>query len=170
MNKEAHYVDNEYPNIGTKEHRLIARAFIKDEDGNFAVHHLIRDDLFGSFDYYETPGGGVDEGETLEEACIRECLEETGYRVQVIKEVGFVDDFYNLIQRENLQHYFLCERVSPYLGKHFVSGGDNYIKETLWLPASQIVALYESVEDRALAHLVRQRELPLWKALASKKE
>jgi 8-oxo-dGTP pyrophosphatase MutT (NUDIX family) len=170
MNKEAHYQDTEYPFTGTKEKRLISRAFIVDEDGCYAVHHLVRKDIFGCFDYYETPGGGVDEGENLTETCVRECLEETGYPVQVIKEVGFVDDFYNLIERENLQHYFLCQRIGPYQGKRFVSEGDSFIKETLWLPLKEIIRLYESVPDVALPHLVRQRELPLWKELAEGKE
>lgn len=161
MGNRYRYLDLEYPFKETKERRLISRAFVFDDRGYYAIHHLVRDDAFGRFDYFETPGGGVDPGESAIQACVRECREETGYRVEVVKEVGFVDDFYNLIGRENLQHYFLCRQIPPYLGKHFMSDGDNYIKETLWLPLDKVVALYESVPDVALPHLVRQRELPL---------
>ena len=34
------------------------------------------------------PGGGMDPGESAEETCVREALEETGLNVQVTKLVG----------------------------------------------------------------------------------
>lgn len=45
------------------------------------------------------PGGGVEEGENFEQACIREVMEETGYTVKIIKP---------LIQSKEKQT-FLCE-------------------------------------------------------------
>ncbi len=43
---------------------------------------------------YSLSGGGVDDGETLEEAIYRELLEELNVEVEVIKELGVYDKLY----------------------------------------------------------------------------
>ena len=155
--------DEEYPHQTIREVREISRALVSDGHGHFAVHHVVRNDLFGHFDYFETPGGGIDKGENPEQAVVRECREELGYEVRILTEIGYVDDFYNLIGRENHQHYFLCLREGDYLGKHFVSSGDSMIQETLWLPLEEVIARYEGVPEGKLPNLVKARELPIWK-------
>jgi hypothetical protein len=37
------------------------------------------------------------------------------------------------------------------------------IKETLWLPLEEVIALYEGVPAGKLPNLVKARELPIWK-------
>ncbi len=44
---------------------------------------------------YDISGGGVEEGETLEEAIKRELMEELNIEVDVIKELGVYDKFYH---------------------------------------------------------------------------
>jgi 8-oxo-dGTP diphosphatase len=154
--------DDQYPFTGVKETREISRAILSDGKGHFAIHHVVRDDMFGNYQYFETPGGGIDNGETPEMACIRECLEETGYRVKIVGELGEVVDYYNLMKRENHNHYYLCEREGDFLGTRFVSAGDAYIKETLWLPIPEIIELYESTIQEKIPLLCSRRELPIW--------
>src|SRR5689334_12700690 len=42
--------------------------------------------------YYGMPGGGQNQYETIEEAVTRECLEETGYRVNIDNLVGLFEE------------------------------------------------------------------------------
>ena len=153
-----HLTDDQYPYQGVDHVRPIARGIVLDEHGNVAIHHIYRDDKFCDQWYYETPGGGVDEGETFEQALIRECSEEIGYEVEIVCPLCDVVDFYNLIKRENHNRFFLARRTKE-VGRHFASKGDLYIKETLYLPIDEVLRRYEEQDDTLVAGLVKRREL-----------
>jgi 8-oxo-dGTP diphosphatase len=59
--------------------RLSARFLILDEAGRVLLFRFVykRGPLAGH-DFWGTPGGGVEDGETLEQAALRELVEETG--------------------------------------------------------------------------------------------
>ena len=61
--------------------RLSARLLILDEAARVLLFRFVykRGPLAGQ-DFWGTPGGGVEDGETLEQAALRELIEETGLR------------------------------------------------------------------------------------------
>jgi 8-oxo-dGTP pyrophosphatase MutT (NUDIX family) len=70
--------------------RLSARLLILDEAGRVLLFRFVykRGPLAGQ-DFWGTPGGGVEDGETLDQAALRELLEETGLRREGVgPEVG----------------------------------------------------------------------------------
>ncbi len=158
--------DPDYPIKGNHHVRKISRALLMNEEGTFAIHFIERDDIFGHEFYIETPGGGVDEGETFEEALVRECDEETGYDVEVLEYLGEVDDWYNLINRNNINQFFLAKTLPNPHKKHFASSGDSFIKETKFLPVEEIISIYEKESDHGVTGIVKRRELPFFKMLA----
>lgn len=153
--------DDEYPFTGIEERRKIARAMLLVDDSHFLFHHLFGDDIFGHRDYFETPGGGIEIGESPIEALKRECLEETGYEIEVLCELGTIIDHYNLIRRENINHYFLARAVGIKKDVHFVSKGDLFIKESVPLTLKEAKRLYLEKATEPLARLLRNRELPI---------
>lgn len=68
--------------------RPSARFLILNEAGELLLFRFVhkRGPLAG-LDFWATPGGGVEEGETLEQAALRELPEETGLRRDSVGEV-----------------------------------------------------------------------------------
>jgi len=62
--------------------RKAARAVLVDDDGRVAVMALDK------FDFYMLPGGGIEDGEDAQTACIREMKEETGCECIITGELG----------------------------------------------------------------------------------
>ncbi|MGO9062907.1 MAG: NUDIX hydrolase [Candidatus Binataceae bacterium] len=68
------------------------------------------------------PKGGLEPKETIEQAAMRECREETGFRVSIDQSLGQVAYFYARRESPNGPLYRIFKRVSFFLMKH--QGGD----------------------------------------------
>jgi 8-oxo-dGTP diphosphatase len=91
--------------------------------------------------YFVFPGGGVDDGETPEQAAVRETREELGIEVRIIRRVAEIQ-----FGQYSRQFYYLVE----YMGGEFVTGqGEEYLDadpddpETgtyhpCWMPVDQL--------------------------------
>ncbi len=152
--------DEEFEFRGIKKIRKVVRGIILNKDRKIALHHIygLYGEEFGFRDYYETPGGGVKEGEDLISALKRECLEELGYEIEIISEIGEVDDYYNVLERKNLNHYFLCKIKGEKKETILASKGDSLIKETVWVTIDEAKDLYDTHKGTSLAKLVYNRE------------
>jgi 8-oxo-dGTP diphosphatase len=65
--------------------RRSARLLIIEPAGRVLLFRFVfRKGALAGEDYWATPGGGVEEGETFEQAAIRELREETGIRVESV--------------------------------------------------------------------------------------
>lgn len=68
--------------------RSAAKAIIL--DGDKVLLNKCRDEPNG--DYYSLPGGGQEKYETLFEALVRECREETGYHVEPMRFAALMEE------------------------------------------------------------------------------
>lgn len=155
-------IDDQFPFTKVTHTRIVCRAIVLNDLNQVGFCNVVRDDIFGHCEYLETPGGGKEENETLTEGVIRELDEEIGYRCKVISELGVVEDYYNLIFRKNINHYFLC-KIDSKTKIHHESKGDDFIKGIVWISIDEAIERYSSLEDKGLLLLIKRRELPILK-------
>ncbi|MEM8787428.1 MAG: NUDIX hydrolase [Pseudomonadota bacterium] len=97
----------------------------------------------------QLPGGGIDPGEGPVQALHREVLEETGWRVRVLRRLGAYCRFaympeYDLWARK-IAHIYLC---TPTLRLGPPSEPDH---RALWLPEAQAIPAITATGDAAFA-------------------
>jgi 8-oxo-dGTP pyrophosphatase MutT (NUDIX family) len=160
-----HCKDTVFPLTSITHHRTIARAFVVDDKGFFAFNHILIDDKFGHRDYLETAGGGLESNESIEQAVLREVEEELGYTSTILSFLGIVEDDYHLIQRHNIQYYYLV-KVKEKTKTTWTETEKRMIHQMVWLSLSEAIAYYSSLKDEGIALLIKQRELPLLNFIA----
>lgn len=123
--------------VSVKPPRLAARAVLLDRDGRAALI------CSGKQDFFTLPGGGIEPGETPEQACLRELREETGCESEIVRKLGFVDE--NRAQADFTQRsYYFMARVIGEPGELSLTQAeldDN--TRLLWLPFDRAAELLQ---------------------------
>jgi len=110
--------------------------------------------------YFAFPGGGVDEGETDEQAAIREAEEELGIRVKVVQQAATI-----LREGRRNQVYFLVDWVD---GEFGTGTGEEYGEvdefhgtyHPVWMPMEEV--LEKNVVPSGLAELTIKSHREGW--------
>ncbi|MDK1080354.1 MAG: NUDIX domain-containing protein [Anaerolineae bacterium] len=115
--------------------------------------------------YFVFPGGGVDRGESMQEAAIREMEEETGLRVTIVRKLAEIHS------ARSFHIYYLVERVS---GKYGTGTGEEYteadpdnpnegVYTPIWMPIKELLG-HKNVFPADIADLVRHSIKAGWPA------
>ena len=156
-----HLQDDEWELEYIDHDREIVRAIVFDDAGYYYFVRAERNDDFGEAILVETSGGGVESGEDLHAAIVRELKEELGVNVDILCKIGVVSDYYNLIHRHNINNYYLCKAVS-FGDKNLTQDEvECFHLSTLKLTYDEAIQEYETRAVTKLGRLVANRELPV---------
>lgn len=109
-------------------------------DGKILLSHELNTGV------YMTPGGGLEEGETLSECCARELLEETGYQVKPLKHFLIINEY--SFETLYVSNYFICEVIGEgeqTLTKIEIEHG--IVPE--WVPVEEALSIFGSYDQKA---------------------
>lgn len=157
MDRLALFIDDVYPFSYIDHNRVVARAIIINDKREVLLEKITRDDIFGLSTYYETPGGGVNDGESLLDAVKREIIEECGMKIKIHQEIGFVEDDYNLIHRHNLSYYFLAHEEEK-CADNKEDYEKDWIREIKYIPLDMAIDMLKNPQNK-IAKIVYRREL-----------
>ena len=153
--------DDQWPFEYTDHDRITARAIVFDGEGYLYFVRSERDDIFGKAVTIETSGGGAEAGEDPACTITRELREELGAVTETVCRIGVVSDYYNLLHRHNINHYFLC-RVLSFGERHLTSAEtDDFHLSVLKLTCDEAAAEYHERTCTRLGKLLAARELPV---------
>ena len=103
----------------------------------------------------------MEAGEDLTAALRRELREELGAEVTILGKIGVVSDFYNLIRRHNINHYYLCRARSFGEKRLTEDEKERFHLSTLRLRYAEALGEYERCAGAPLGRLIARRELPV---------
>ncbi len=96
-------------------------------------------------DKYIIPGGGLEAGETYEQCCERELLEETGMQVQAKEEYLEIEELF--LDWRHINHYFVCELVKDTGSLNLTEGEKQAGCSFNWLTMEEALDIFSRYEN-----------------------
>jgi len=106
------------------------------------------------------PKGGLEEGEDLEEAAVREVREETGFDCDIVGELGVIDYWFVWRPDEVRYHKFVHYYVMRHRGGQPL-GRDDEAEDVEWLPLTDALARLTHPNERRLVLAMEPADLDL---------
>ena len=103
------------PGLSSAKPRLTARAVAVNPAGQLAVMYAAK------YDIHTLPGGGVEEGESIEAALRREIAEETGCTITSIEPLGIIEENRAHADYTQINHYYIVRTTDDTLHPHLTA-------------------------------------------------
>ncbi len=113
-------------------------------------------------DQWFIPGGGLEGEETIQQCCIRELAEETGFVVNPLYQFAIINEFYE--EWKYISNYFICE-ITGETERVLTEREAEVGLEPRWIPLREAVTIFSKHQDYAYDEMKRGGYLREYKAL-----
>ena len=153
------------PGLSAAKPRLTARAVVVNPRGMIAVMYAAK------FAIHTLPGGGVEEGETIEEALIREITEETGCTIDRYEPLGYVEENRFHADYTQISHYYIVHTLDEALHPQLTATEAENGTSTMWCTLDEAYErIAAPVFDRPQGKFLQARDLAALEAYFARKE
>lgn len=132
--------------------KLDVRILLENEKGEVCVVKSLKKN------YIQIPGGGVEDGETLEEAARRETREEAGYVVTDLKPLGYViEERYGLTGDDAEKSFVFVAKAGKNVGTDLTEEEKEEGFTPVWMTVDEASKIIEE-KDKKLSSISQDKK------------
>ncbi len=145
--------------------RITARAIIMSPDNRCVLMHAAK------YGIHTLPGGGVEEGETIEEALLREIAEETGCTIDFYEPLGYVEENRFHADYTQISYYYIVHTLDETLHPHLTALETANGTSAMWCtPDEAYERIAAPVFERPQGKFLQARDVAAMEAYFARKE
>ena len=137
-------IGESFTGVNNPKTRTAVRTILKDGEGNIAI---LNKQLKNEF---KLVGGGVDKGESLDEALKREILEEAGCEVEITSYLGFLEEFRSKENFYQKSYVYLTKVVKNTKELHLTKKEEEEGAKICWFKPEKALQIMEKSYDKLL--------------------
>lgn len=117
--------------------REAARAVVLNDSGEIALINVTRNG------YHKLPGGGIEDGESNETALRRECREEIGRDIEILGELGQIDELRVFRNQKQISYCYLAKAIGEKMPLRLTEKEKGLGQHCEWIPAEKAKAFMD---------------------------